>query len=478
MNQTVEPRELHGFQLFGYSIGQFGYFLTRLLISVFAFQYYVYTVNLDAILASIGISINLILNAIALIVFGVIADNKKPGRFGKRRPLLLYGLPIWVASAILIWIPPWYCPKNNSFYWPTALYFWIMLSLNVISGSSIISAHISMMPEQSQTYKNREKIAAWRAVFMITASILALLLPLMIQSILEDPENVKWWEPSGKIILFYMPLIGVGFASFGLFSLILTFSSVDESFHKILPNEDLKKLTLLDTFRQMTVPAKDKKFRKFMGVSFFNAMASRILGLLVIPFLAFVLRFKGPEFFIYIAVSILSKYAHFFLWKKILKKRGILKTYSICLISAAVASLLEIIFLVEVLSFEIEIVLFIITIGTVLGTIYAVNLFTTPLASALIYEAAGDRSDENLDKEVSNISGAYFGLHSFMLAFGQSISTIMIGFILTGPNEENPIIITITLASMGIFYFISLSFLRKIELKKVPLKVLKSEIPS
>ena len=476
MSQTIEPRELHGFRLFGYSIGQFGYFLTRLLISVFAFQYYVYTVNLDAILASIGIAINLILNAIALIVFGVIADNKKPGRFGKRRPFMLYGLPIWVISAILIWIPPWYCPKNNSFYWPTALYFWIMLSLNVISGSSIISAHLSMMTEQSQTYKNREKIAAWRAIFMITASILALLLPLMIQSILEDPVRVKWWEPSGKVILFYMPIIGVGFAFFGLFSLILTFFTVDESFHKTSTNDVFKKLTLLDTFRQMTIPAKDKKYRKVMGVSFFNAMASRILGLLVIPFLAFVLKFKGPEFFIYVAISISSKYAHFFLWKKFLKKHGLIKTYSMCLISAAVASFLELIFLVEFLSFEIEIVLFVITIGTVLGTIYAVNLFATPLASALIYEAAENKSEENIDKEVSTISGSYFGLQSFMLAFGQSISTIMVGFILTGPNEENPIIITITLASMGIFYFISLLFLRKIKLKKDQSKILKSEI--
>ena len=476
MSELSKPRELHGFRLFGYSIGQFGYFLTRLLISVFAFQYYVYTVNLDAILASIGISINLILNAIALIIFGVIADNKKPGRFGKRRPFMLYGLPIWVTSAILIWIPPWYCPKNNSFYWPTALYFWIMLSLNVTSGSSIISAHLSMMPEQSQTYKNREKIAAWRAFFMITASILALLLPLMIQSILTDPKNVKWWEPSGKVILFYMPIIGVGFASFGLFSLILTFFSVDESFHKKSTNDNYKKLTLIETFRQMTIPAKDKKYRKFMAVSFFNAMASRILGLLVIPFLAFVLSFKGPEFFIYVIVSVSSKYAHFFLWKKVLKKYGLLKTYWLCLFSTVIASFLELIFLVEILSFELEIVLFVITIGTVLGTMYAVNLFSTPLASALIYEAAEEKNERNLDKEVSNISGSYFGLQSFILAFGQSMSTIMIGFILSGANEENPIIITITLASMGIFYFISLLFLRKINLKRVSVEILKSEI--
>ncbi|GAH87097.1 unnamed protein product, partial [marine sediment metagenome] len=180
-------------------------------------------------------------------------------------------------------------------------------------------------------YKNREKIAAWRAIFMITASILALLLPLMIQSILEDPVRVKWWEPSGKVILFYMPMIGVGFAFFGLFSLILTFFSVDESFHKTSTNDVFKKLTLLDTFRQMAIPAKDKKYRKVMGVSFFNAMASRILGLLVIPFLAFVLKFKGPEFFIYVAISISSKYAHFFLWKRFLKKHGLIKTYSMCL---------------------------------------------------------------------------------------------------------------------------------------------------
>ncbi len=476
MSASVKPRELHGFRLFGYSIGQFGYFLTRLLISVFAFQYYVYTVNLDAILASIGISINLLLNAIALIIFGVIADNKKPGRFGKRRPFMLYGLPIWVTSAILIWIPPWYCPKNNSFFWPTALYFWIMLSLNVTSGSSIISAHLSMMPEQSQTYKNREKIAAWRAFFMITASILALLLPLMIQSILTDPKNVKWWEPSGKVILFYMPIIGGGFASFGLFSLILTFFSVDESFHKKSTNDNFKKLTLMETFRQMTIPAKDKKYRKFMAVSFFNAMASRILGLLVIPFLAFVLSFKGPEFFIYVIVSISSKYAHFFLWKKVLKKYGLLKTYWLCLLLTIIASFLELIFLVEILSFELEIVLFVITIGTVLGTMYAVNLFTTPLASALIYEAAEEKNERNLDKEVSNISGSYFGLQSFILALGQSLSTIMIGFILSGANEENPIIITITLASMGIFYFISLLFLRTFKLKKVSVEILKSEI--
>jgi hypothetical protein len=55
-----------------------------------------------------------------------------------------------------------------------------------------------MLPEQSQTYKNREKVAAWIAVSLIVASILAMMMPLVVESLLDDPENVKWWQPSGK----------------------------------------------------------------------------------------------------------------------------------------------------------------------------------------------------------------------------------------------------------------------------------------
>ncbi|MHA1257284.1 MAG: hypothetical protein ACTSPS_16975, partial [Promethearchaeota archaeon] len=79
MNDTNQLRELHGFRLFGYTIGQFGYFLTRVLISIFTFQFYVYTINLDSIFASIGLSISFILNATSMITFGVITDRKKPG---------------------------------------------------------------------------------------------------------------------------------------------------------------------------------------------------------------------------------------------------------------------------------------------------------------------------------------------------------------------------------------------------------------
>ncbi|MFX1259610.1 MAG: MFS transporter, partial [Promethearchaeota archaeon] len=137
MSNNSLSRELRGKRLVGYSIGYFGIFLNNLLIGVFAFQYYVYTINLNSLLVSIGIALQLIIMAIFSIIFGVMIDNKKPGKFGKRRPFLIYGLPIWVLTSILIWLPPWYCPKNNSMFLPTAIYFWVIISSNAISGTSM-----------------------------------------------------------------------------------------------------------------------------------------------------------------------------------------------------------------------------------------------------------------------------------------------------------------------------------------------------
>ena len=92
--------------------------------------------------------------------------------------------------------------------------------------------HASMLPEQSQTHKNREKVASVGALLMIISSIIAVMIPMIIESVIEDPENVHWWQPSGALIIFFIPLIGSIFSFIGLITVILTILSVDESFHK------------------------------------------------------------------------------------------------------------------------------------------------------------------------------------------------------------------------------------------------------
>ena len=466
MSLSRTPRELHRGRLVGYCIGYFGFILTDVFRGVFLFQYYVYTINLSSILVSVGIAIRLFIAAISSIMFGVLADNKIPGKLGKRRPFLFYGLPVWVLTCILIWLPPWYCPETNPMYWPTALWLWINLILNAFSGMCILSVYSSMLPEQSQTHVNRKKVASMTAFLSIIASGLSILLPLAVQSILIDPENVKWWEPSGKVILFYIPLVGGALAMFGLISIIITFFSVDESFHDKIKNLEMKKKSISETFRQMTIPAQDKKFRKFLLVGFFTSMSGTFLGILIFPFLTYTLKFRGNLYFIYIIVSFTCKFGWYYIWKKVLKKHALVKTYTFCVAASIIASFLDLVFLYPFLPFEFKVILFVITMGTVLGSLYAFNLFTAPLASAIIYESAGKNGDSDLDKGVSEISGAYFGLSSFIISIAGGIASIMIGFILWGPNEANSIVITLSLATMGIFYLISLVILRKIEINE------------
>ena len=163
-------------------------------------------------------------------------------------------------------------------------------------------------------------------------------------------------------------------------------------------------------------------------------------------------------------MSVFSKFTWYLVWRKIFAQKSLVSRFSILFGFASIASLLDIIFLFQDLAFIFKIILFIVTIGTVLGAMYAFPLFSIPLGAALVHEAAYSIEESNSTNAVSRLSGAYYGSLSFMASLGQAFASIMLGIILTGPNESNPIIITSCISSMGIFYLISLLFVRHIKL--------------
>ena len=465
MSTNSAPRELHGKRLFGYSLGDLGLTLPNMFTGVFIFQYYVYTVNLNALLVSIGITTQFVIGAFAAIIFGVIVDNKKPGKFGKRRPFLLIGLPIWVITTFMVWFPP-LCPQENSFYLPTAFFFWVVMITRTVFRALIFNVYISMLPEQSQTLKNREKVAAIRSAFSIIASIVAIFLPIIVQSLLSDPKNVKWWDTSGKIILLYIPLIGIIFSIFGLISVIIIFFSVDESFHTKSSSIEFEKTKIKEAFIRMSIPLNDKNFVKLMFAGFFIGICAKSVGFLVIPFQTYLMEFQFLEFYIYIFISIIGKFVWFFVWKRILKRNHILNSYAICILLAVIACLLDVIFLINELPYGIKILLYIVSWSTVLGSMYAYPLFSIPITASLVHETAKNDKSTNLDKAMAKISGSYYGLESFVQSMGPAFASIFVGSILSGPNEENPFVIIILFIFMGVFYFIAFFFIKRIKLSK------------
>ncbi len=172
MEESLAPRELHGTKLYGYSVGFFGIILSNMFGGVFCLQYYAYTVNLNSFWVSIGQFVQLFVAAFASIIFGVVIDNKKPNKIGKRRPFLIYGLPLWMISCILMWYPPFFIPQyDTSNEIILFIYLTIVLVLKSVSSTSMMVAHTSMLPEQTQTLNNRSKVATIVSILNIAASI-------------------------------------------------------------------------------------------------------------------------------------------------------------------------------------------------------------------------------------------------------------------------------------------------------------------
>ncbi|MFW9896499.1 MAG: hypothetical protein ACFFD7_11900, partial [Candidatus Thorarchaeota archaeon] len=123
-------------------------------------------------------------------------------------------------------------------------------------------------------------------------------------------------------------------------------------------------------------------------------------------------------------------------------------------------------FLISNLPYALKILLYVVSFGTILGTNYSIPLFGIPLGASLIHEAAVEKNPTDVDETITTISGSYYGFSMFVSSLGAAFFQIIIGLILTGANQGNPIIITLLFSSQGFFYLIAVSFLRRIKLKE------------
>jgi Na+/melibiose symporter-like transporter len=259
----------------------------------------------------------------------------------------------------------------------------------------------------------------------------------------------------------------------GLIAVLIVFFSVDESFH--LYNSKLKRerVTLRETFKKMAQPARDYKYRNLVFTGFFMNIAGSIFGFLLFPFQNFLLEFQQAEFLLYVIISLSGKLSWYIVWRLVIKKRPLVKSYSLALTFSAIVAFTDFLFLISNLPYAIKILLYVVSFGTILGTSYSVPLFGIPLGASIIHEAAVRKNPSDVDETITSISGSYYGFSMFISSLGAGFFQIVIGLILTGVNQKNPIIITILFGSQGFFYLIAISFLRRIK----PAEPVKTDTP-
>lgn len=475
-NIASSPRELHGFRLVGYTLGNFAIYLTMLAVDSYSRTYYVYVLRLDNLMVSVGGTISMIIGAFSSILVGIILDNSKIRRLGKRRPYILVGLVPWLIFQVLIFLPPEIPPLDQAIigpvkYLPTTLWYWFTTVVKTFFGTLIMISIASVLPEISQTLENRKKVASLSTNLRIIASVLGMSFPMILSSFI-DLTTSMYWTPNGEIVRSIMPIVAFSFGTFTCICIFLTFLSIDESFHfKESKVTNSKKRSVKETFKGMLIPIKDSDYRLYLG-AFVSSQSSQIIFIYVLPFIGFVLGSGLPKeqssfiFIYYIFMSLVTKYAWYFFWKwHSAKNKGLIRNWTLIVIFIIIAALLEMVFLIK-MDFILTLIVYTITFGTVLGCSYSSSLFSAPIMNELIDRSAQNLVNEttNRSQAVSRISGSYYGLQSFLLSISSGIFSTIYGIITQGDNSQDPSILTMVMASMALIYMISFFFLKRLKL--------------
>ncbi|UYP45689.1 hypothetical protein NEF87_001974 [Candidatus Lokiarchaeum ossiferum] len=460
-NTKEKPlRELHGARLYGYSAGILGQILPFSFCGALIMIYFVYTIGLSPILVSIGTSSGFIINAIACPLTGLIADRKKVDRLGKRRSLLLLGLPAYVFSFILLWYSPKAdAPGSKDFN--IAIQMWMFLLIFYFSYALIRSTYLSMLPEQSQTVHNRVQISKIQGIFSIIASVVAFLLPIVLLGTLEDPTAIFHTTPDGQRILKIVPWMAIGFAFLSGVLTIVTFYSVDEKFHFELESNtqiaSTEYLTIQETVLQLLSPFKDLGYRRYLLSSFFWNVSLQIILKIMFFIFTYVLELESEDFFL--AALYLTPFAGigFILWSKTIKKQGLKKTYLISSTAAAIFLILGLLFLIPMVKI-IRSAIAVFVLGGIIASIVPGFILPNPIISNFV-----DKQQLYLKQnENENQSGAYFGSFLFALSIAYAVGDFFTGLIFEG-NTENPQIIVVFLPLASLMFIIAVLFVKKVK---------------
>ncbi|HME56328.1 MAG TPA: MFS transporter [Candidatus Lokiarchaeia archaeon] len=463
-------RVLTGGRLVGFAFGTFGQNAPIGIFNMFAPYYYIYVIDLDPMLVFLGMLLSLLAFALSSPVFGVLSDNKKCGRIGKRRPFLLVGIPGLLVFMTLIWMPP----QPTTLF--TAVYFWVCAIGLEIFQSLLVSVYLAMMVEQSTDQSNRVKIATLQGIFSLLGTVLSILLPVILKSHVPEPGNPSWSTVSIPYFIGIMPWIGLAFGCIGFASFLVVFLSTDEKFFQFNRNIEIPKLSVTKTFKEMIIPFKDVNYRWWLGNAFFFNMAIRYLIFILLPVMDFVIILSGSWFMIFFACLLPVAAIGYIIWVKKIKTSGLKNAYSLSLVIFVLFSAAATIFLIPI-DFTLRFILGVAIVGILISALVGGYLFPNPIISQLV-----DIAPEAIRKEAARsnkgIAGAYFGLYILVYNLANAIGNIILGLIFTDQTKNNPVIITLVIPLAGVMVFVSWLLLRRLELPHQQVIQLKSNLGS
>jgi len=238
---------------------------------------------------------------------GILSDRLttagRLGRFGRRKPLMVVGLPLTLVGAWMLFVPP------QDAGWPHLL-IWSMI---VYLGWTLINLpHQAMGAEVSDNFHERSRIAGVREGFMVAGTVVAASLPALME---PDTDRALRYLAIGIVVA--LPIC-----------LAILLASVPDR-----PHAPTTRLSPKDSVRLLR---ENRPFRILLTSFLINSLANGLPATLILLFVSRVIEAPGREglfLMAYFAAAIVS----FAIWLPISKRRGKRRTWQVAMVLNCVA---------------------------------------------------------------------------------------------------------------------------------------------
>jgi len=104
-------------------------------------------------------------------------SDRSQSRWGRRRPFILAGAPVFMASFAALWFPPFSAGSTAN-----AVYLGMVMAVFFASFTFVLGPYSALMPEIARTNAERVQLSTWVGVAMILGTIAGALLTGPLQS--------------------------------------------------------------------------------------------------------------------------------------------------------------------------------------------------------------------------------------------------------------------------------------------------------
>lgn len=384
-------------------------------------------------LIGVILAIGSIFNAVIDPFLGHWSDTRR-GKWGRRRPFILFFLPLSALLMMAIWTPP-----VKSLAVVNSIYLTCVMLFYYLAHSAWQIPYDGALPEMAQEPKDRVTLSTWKSVFALVGVLVGAFASGMLYNSALGPFGMG-------VVVGIAAMVGGALTLLGLREKKAT--EVGE----VLPVWK----GILATFRN----------KQFVYLFLATVFAQAAYGMLVVNLPYFVTTVLGkPSDFVSIimGIVIVVMAGMTFVWSYFGKKHALRKLWRIATISIAIFYASA--FLIGAIQGTASIVMTFIFFALIGVALSGSNMFP--------YAMMGSVADYDELKTRSRREAAYYGAFSLAVEGGPAIATLILPVLYKtfGYTQANPLGVRLAFLLIGLLAGLAVLFFRKYRLGDTPEEV-------